>query len=179
MFSMRSFLQYLSMTGRRRWSRVFENVFSKPLQKSRRATRLYWRPRQPKWARSRKREQARLLPNRKMVRAGPLQICNNDHSGSDSLASEKIGCTGTRCGQTQHQHEQVAEVQIQRQRAHDGLAAGEKRIIVPVINLQNLRKRPLLARGLTDNAVLQRAGPNIIISIGCHENCRESHDLNP
>jgi hypothetical protein len=36
MFSMRSFLQYLSMTGRRRWSRVLENVFSKRLQKSKR-----------------------------------------------------------------------------------------------------------------------------------------------
>src|ERR1700733_6930656 len=65
MFSMRSYLQYLSMTGRRRWSRVLENVFSKLLQKSRRATRLYWRPRQPKWALSRKREQANLLPNRR------------------------------------------------------------------------------------------------------------------
>jgi hypothetical protein len=55
----------LSMTGRRRWSRVLKNVFSKLLQKSRRATRLYWRPRQPKWALSRKREQASLLPNRR------------------------------------------------------------------------------------------------------------------
>jgi invasion protein IalB len=61
-----------------------------------------------------------------MVRARPLQICNNDRSGSDSLGSEKIGCTGTRCGQTQHQQEQVVEVQIQRQRARDGLAAGER-----------------------------------------------------
>jgi hypothetical protein len=45
-------------------SRALENVFSERLQKSRRAMRLYWRPRQPKWARSRKREQARLLPSR-------------------------------------------------------------------------------------------------------------------
>jgi hypothetical protein len=67
---MRSYLQYPSMTGRRRWSRVLENVFSEPLQKSRRATGLYWRPRQPKWVRSRKREQARLLPNRRWSAQG-------------------------------------------------------------------------------------------------------------
>src|ERR1700677_13924 len=96
MFSMRSFLQYLSMTGRRRWSRVLENVFSKRLQKSKRATRLYWRPRQPKWARSRKREQARLLPNRKWSGQGRYKSVTTDHSGFDSFASEKIGCTAFR-----------------------------------------------------------------------------------
>ena len=42
-----------------------EECILKLLQKSRRATRLYWRPRQPKWALSRKREQASLLPNRR------------------------------------------------------------------------------------------------------------------
>jgi hypothetical protein len=36
--------------------------------------------------------------------------------------------------QTQHQHEQVDEVQILPQRAHHGLAAGGRGIVVPVIN---------------------------------------------
>jgi hypothetical protein len=38
--------------------------------------------------------------------------------------------------QTQHQHEQVDEVQMQRLSAHHGLAAGGRGIVAPVINLQ-------------------------------------------
>src|ERR1700733_13385945 len=90
MFSMRSFLQYLSMTGRRRWSRVLENVFSKPLQKSGRATRLYWRPRQPKWARSRKREQARLLPNREWSGQGRYKSVTTITRGPIHLQAKRL-----------------------------------------------------------------------------------------
>jgi hypothetical protein len=51
------------------------------------ATRVYWRPRQPKWARSRKREQVRLLPNRRSGRGRYKSVTTIPRS-PHSLASE-------------------------------------------------------------------------------------------
>jgi hypothetical protein len=66
--------------------------------------------------------------------AQKAEHCYRLHGPAGGSRAGIAGTLASAAHQAQHHHEQVDEVEVERQRAHHGLAAGRSGVIAPVIH---------------------------------------------